>query len=113
MNIEPYKKRKKELKLTNSDIAERSGISKRTVEDFFRGFTEHPRIDTVQAIEKALGLDNSPWTEEDYANGVMDTKKESITPMEEEMLIAFRDIDTEDQQTLLIKIAKAMKDGEK
>ena len=60
MNIEPYKKRKKELKLTNEDVAKIAGISKRTVEDFFRGYTDNPRIDTVQAIEKALGLSSDP-----------------------------------------------------
>ena len=35
MNIELYKRIKKEKKLTMNDIAEKAGISKRTLEDVF------------------------------------------------------------------------------
>ena len=55
-NLQFYRNKKKELKLTNEDIAKMSGIPKRTVEDFFRGAAQNPRIDTVLAIERALGL---------------------------------------------------------
>lgn len=55
-NLQFYRNRKKELKLTNEEVAKRSGIPKRTVEDFFRGAAQNPRIDTVEAIERALGL---------------------------------------------------------
>lgn len=55
-NLEFYKTRKKELKLTNKKISNISGIPLRTVEDFFRGAYQNPRIDTVEAIERALGL---------------------------------------------------------
>ena len=56
MDIELYKRIKKEKNLTMNDIAEKAGISKRTLEDVFSGRAPHPRIDTVQAIEKALGI---------------------------------------------------------
>ncbi len=55
-NLQFYKNRKKQLKLTNQAISDLSGIPKRTVEDFFSGTSENPRIDTVEAIERALGL---------------------------------------------------------
>ena len=57
MDIVLWKQRKKELKLTNQKISDISGIPKRTVEDIFAGVTKYPRSDTVDAIEKVLGLD--------------------------------------------------------
>ncbi len=62
IDLELWKKRKKELHLNYAMIAERANISKRSIEDIFRGFTTTPRIDTVEAIEKALELDKSVST---------------------------------------------------
>ncbi len=59
MNLELWKQRKKELKLTNQKISDISRIPKRTIEDIFSGVTKFPRADTLEAIEKALGLDKS------------------------------------------------------
>lgn len=64
MNIELYKKLKKEKGLTMNEIAEKAGISKRTVEEIFSGRAKYPRIDTVQAIEKALGVSPEPQSTE-------------------------------------------------
>jgi transcriptional regulator with XRE-family HTH domain len=55
-NIEELKAMKKQKKLRLQDIADMAGIPKRTVDDIFSGKTKHPRIDTMQAIERALGL---------------------------------------------------------
>jgi transcriptional regulator with XRE-family HTH domain len=70
IDIETLKTIKKQKKMTLQDIADRSGIPKRTLEDIFRGYTRHPRLDTLQAIERALGLtqeqDPAPeYTEEE------------------------------------------------
>ena len=52
-------------------IAERSNIPKGTIQNIFAGYIDNPRIDTVQAIERALGLSKEPeWTDEDKAEGV-------------------------------------------
>lgn len=59
MDLELWKKRKSELHLNYEKLAKISGVSKRTIEDIFRGFTTTPRIDTVEAIERALGLASS------------------------------------------------------
>ncbi len=53
-NLQFYKARKKQLKLTNLQICELSGLPKRTVEDFFRGASANPRIDTVKQSIKCL-----------------------------------------------------------
>lgn len=64
MDLNLWKQKKKELGLNYEKIAELAGISKRSVEDIFRGYTTTPRIDTVEAIERALGLnEKSPSAE--------------------------------------------------
>ncbi len=92
MDITSMKARKKELKLTLDEISARSGIPKRTVEDIFRGATKNPRIDTMQAIEEALELNQKPiqWTEEEKALGVVTEYKEKLSPDEVEMLDLYR-----------------------
>ena len=57
MDLELWKKVKKEKKMTLLQISQLSGIPKRTVDDIFAGVTKNPRVDTMQAIEKALGLE--------------------------------------------------------
>lgn len=64
MDLELWKKKRKELNLRYEDLAQKAGISKRSVEDIFRGYTTKPRIDTVEAIERALGL-NQPQIQKD------------------------------------------------
>ena len=91
-NLETWKRRKKELKLTLEQIAEQTGISISTIKDIFRGATYAPRIDTVQAIEKVLKLDTSIWTPEDYSNGIQTTKLVHITPDEDDILYLYRRI---------------------
>lgn len=60
INIDLLKKQKQKLKLTFDDLEKISGVPKRTLANIFLGKTKHPRIDTMQAIEKALGIENEP-----------------------------------------------------
>ncbi len=72
MNIETLKQAKKNKKITYEKLSELSGVPISTIYDLFRGVTTAPRIDTIEAIEKALGL-NQPsleWTEADQAQGI-------------------------------------------
>lgn len=70
-----WKEAKKKLKLTNQDISNLSGIPLRTIEPIMCGKVKSPRIDTVEAIERALGLSPTTFNDEDYANGVTDEAK--------------------------------------
>lgn len=57
MDLTLWKQLKKEQRLTFDALAEKSNIPKRTLEDIFAGRTTDPRTTTVEAIERALGVD--------------------------------------------------------
>ena len=61
MDLDIWKKAKKEKKLTIAQIAEKANLPKGTVQNIFCGYIPNPRVDTVEAIEKALGLDEKPY----------------------------------------------------
>lgn len=56
MDIQKLKERKKELNLSYDELAEKSGIPKTTLTNILLGRTLNPRTDTVEAIERALGI---------------------------------------------------------
>lgn len=84
IDLTKWKERKNELGLNYEKIAKLAGISKRSVEDIFRGYTKTPRVDTVEAIERALGLRDG---------GLQETAREEISPQEYRLLSAFRSVD--------------------
>lgn len=99
MDIERLKKRKKELGWTHDELAERSGISRTTIARLFSGNPDYPSptYNTVQAIERALGL-----SEEGYKS----TMPFEVTPLEEELIHTFRALSDEDKQLFLILMKK-------
>lgn len=91
MDIERLKQAKKACGLTYEELSKNSGVPISTLYDIFRGITLAPRIDTVQAIEKALGLSNDITTEE-YAAGWRNTATVQITPDEDDILDKYREL---------------------
>lgn len=92
INIELWEKRKKELNLTFDELSTLSGIPKRTILGIFRKEVQTPRIDTVQAIEKALGLSRSGWTDEERAQGIVETINVPLTAQEDEIITLVREL---------------------
>lgn len=72
LNLQQWKIQKKKLKITFDDLAEKTGISRRQLQYLFQGEIDNPRIETVQAIERALGL-APQWTDEEKALGAVST----------------------------------------
>lgn len=99
MNIQKWKQRKKELGWTHDELAEKSGISRRTIAGIFSGDPryESPTYNTIQAIERALGLSE---------DGYRDTMPFEVTPEEEELIHTFRALSDEDKQLFLILMKK-------
>ena len=59
MDINLIKTVMRERKMTQKDLSDMTGVPLQTIKYIFTGRTLYPRIDTVEAIEKALGLDKS------------------------------------------------------
>lgn len=59
MSIEEIKIYMKKNKISYEKLAEMSGLSVSTVTKIFGGFAKYPRVDTMEAIERALGLGES------------------------------------------------------
>ena len=91
MDVSIYKKILKEKGMTYEDLAQKTGLSLGCIKRIMAGIARYPRIDTIEAIESALGL-SSDITPEERAEGVTATKKENITPIEDDMLYVFREV---------------------
>lgn len=71
MDLKLWKEQKKALNLTYEELAKRANLPKGSLQNIFAGYVPNPRIDTVEAIEEALGLkDKLEWTDEEKALGV-------------------------------------------
>ena len=58
IDIDKWKQAKKEKKLSYDDLAQLTGYSRSTITNIFCGYIDLPRHETIQAIERALGLEN-------------------------------------------------------
>lgn len=56
MNLEKMKQRKKQLHLTNQELAQRSGVPLGTINKIFSGATKSPKYTTLLALERVLGM---------------------------------------------------------
>lgn len=113
---------RKEYGYSQKQVAEKLNISQQTYSDYENGKTE-PATDTLIRISKLynVSLDyllgvvdelGSPIiTPEERAAGATATKKESITPIEDDMLYAFREVGAkrgEEAQRALIELMEKM-----
>ena len=57
MEIKEIKKILNERKINYIQLSEMSGVPLNTLRNIFSGRTPNPRVDTMQAIKHALGLD--------------------------------------------------------
>lgn len=69
MEINEIKKYMKDKKITQIELSNKSGIPLNTIKQIFCGITKNPRLDTINAICKALNIDNSLSTQPTYING--------------------------------------------
>lgn len=75
------KKELKKRKITYIQLSNMSSIPLQTIQKIFSGHTTNPRIDTMQAIEKALGLNNTSIQQNN-----------NINLKEQRLLTAFNDL---------------------
>ena len=102
MDVEKLKEERKRKKLTFKELSLRSGIPLRTLEDVFSGRTPNPRIDTMQAIEKALGLADGSPLDNAKVGEILDEK-------ERRLITAFRGLVEPMKDIMLEQIEKMAK----
>ncbi len=73
--LEIWRSRKKELGLTNKQIAEKANLPLRTVEQIMCGTVKSPRLDSVEAIERALGINEKSSPAEQESVKIPDSLK--------------------------------------
>lgn len=97
MEIQAIKTHLKAHKITYEQLSEKSKIPLNTLKNIFSGRTPNPRIDTMQAIEEALGLSSKPleWTDADKAEGVITQYTERLSPDETELIDLYRAVKSE------------------
>lgn len=104
MNLELWKKIKKEKKLTIAQIANEANLPKGTVQNIFCGYIPNPRVDTVKAIETALGLNASqPYT---TTNAKTEGSTSSLTEKETRLISAFNGLIPPMQDYILDMVEK-------
>lgn len=91
MDIKKLNEERKRQKITVAELAKRASLPKATVEKILFGIVQNPRIDTMYAIERALGIE-SEITPQEYAAGARYTKKVGITADEEDVLDKAREV---------------------
>ena len=69
IDLELWNAKRKQLKISLSLLAEKTEISISTIKDIFRGATTDPRIETVQRIERALGIEEEKTPTDDLSDG--------------------------------------------
>jgi transcriptional regulator with XRE-family HTH domain len=69
MEIQEIKKYMKDNRITYNDLADMTGLSISTLKKIFCGVSQYPRIDTMQAIERALGLEQEKTPSDELSEG--------------------------------------------
>ena len=82
MDLELWRKTKRERRLTYQQIADASNIPLGTIKNIFAGYTPDPRESTIRAIEGALGVES-----------VLTPKaQEVLTPEEKQLIEDYRSL---------------------
>ena len=56
MGLDKIEEYKKKLGLTTAELAEKSGVPKGTLDKILSGVTKDPKLETLKAIARVLGL---------------------------------------------------------
>lgn len=81
--------------ITQIQLANLSGVPLQTLRGIFSGKTPHPRIDTMQAIESALGLSKESNTDD----------IERYSDEEKRLIAEYRELNPQGKKLILDSIA--------
>lgn len=98
--IQEIKSYMREKKITQDELSQKSGITIWTIKSIFSGRVKNPRIDTMNAIEKALGLDDQN-SQSETDKLIQELTKHGLT------IDLLRNLSSSDAD-LLVKMAKKL-----
>lgn len=110
MEINKLNEERKRQGMSIAELAEKANLPKGTIEKILFGIVKNPRVDTMQAIERALGI-APEWTEEEREAGIVDTTKVVLNANEMELIDLYREIGRvhgEKMQQLLLAFANLL-----
>jgi transcriptional regulator with XRE-family HTH domain len=96
MGLDKIEEYKRKLGLTSAELAEKAGVPKTTLDKILSGVTKDPKLETLKAIARALGLtlddfdDYNKKTEEPtYENikGLVARNGKYLTPEQKQDII--------------------------
>ena len=102
MEVSEVKEIMRRRGITQIELAEKSKIPLQTIRKIFCGLTLHPRIDTMQAIERALGLADGSPLDNAKVGEILDEK-------ERRLITAFRGLVEPMKDIMLEQIEKMAK----
>lgn len=83
MGLEKIEEYKKKLGMTTAELSEKSGVPKGTLDKILSGVTRDPKLETLKAIARVLGL-----TLDDFDDVHREPEKSAPTYDDVELLIA-------------------------
>lgn len=101
MDITTLNEERKKRKITVAELAARANLPKGTVEKILFGIVKNPRLDTVQALEKALEKDED----------TVEINKISVNALQKELLTLFNEIGEKfgkEKQLFVIEMEKTI-----
>ena len=69
MEIQEIKAYMKSKKITYQNLADMTGLSLSCITKIFGGYAKYPRIDTIQLIERALGIEQEKTPTDELSEG--------------------------------------------
>lgn len=84
----------REKKITYKELSTRTNIPEGTLKNIFSGFTKNPRIDTIQTIENAIGIQEKNAKKDNIINDYISTD-------EEELLHIYRKLSKSNKEIIL------------
>ena len=66
MGLEKIEEYKRKLGLTSAELAIRSGVPKGTLDKILSGVTKDPKLETLKAISRVLGLTLDDFDDYDF-----------------------------------------------
>lgn len=92
MGLEKIAEYKKKLNLTTDELSKRSGVPVGTLNKILSGATRDPKLETLKAIARVLGLTLNDFDDEEYVQPhtlAAHFEGEEFTPEEQEEIDNF------------------------